>query len=287
MRKTGPTPQEQLAFKVVELDLGVALDLTRELTAPNQVDAVLLTSEGTGFAALEVTTLCDRDKAETSRLLGKDKHRWHFPGLRWWWSVEMPAGVRLNEAKAQLPLALRLFEAHDIKHPQRNPIGPPPSDPAVRWYVDNRISAFGFADVCTDGSSRVRAPGSVMVLPPAIGGFSGSVEEVPRWISDELASSALLRSKLAKLQRSGFEEQHLFLFVDISGAPFSVYDHLTSLAVPTITPELETITHLWLFPSYPFSRTVLRWSGQGWRRCPIPEPAGAGDGERGEGAVHD
>lgn len=287
MRTSGPTSEEQLAFKVVEHELGVTLDLTRELKAPNQVDAVLVNPEGIAFAALEVTTLCDRETAESARLLSKDKHRWHFTGLRWWWSVEMPASVRLNEAKKQLPVALRLFEEHDIKQPRPNPFGPPPSEPAIKWYVDNRISAHGFTNVATDGSSRVREPGSVMVVPPAVGGFSGDMDEISQWISNELRSSTLLRSKLAKLQRSGFDEQHLFLFVDMSGAPFSVYNHLTSLAVPTVAPELETITHLWLFPSYPFSRTILTWSGEGWRRCAIPKQVSVDGVDVSEGADHE
>lgn len=270
MRRSGPTPEERLAFKIVERELGVALDLTRELKAPNQVDAILTTAEGSGFAALEVTALRDPETAESERLLSRDKHRWHFPGLRWWWSVEMPAGVRLNEAKQQLPIALRLFEEHGIKRPAPNPFGPPPSEPAIKWYVDNRVSAHGFTDVATDGSSRAREPGSVMVTPPGIGGLSGSMDEIPPWVSNELKTSPLLQSKLAKLQRSGFDEQHLFLFVDMSGAPFSVYNNLASEpAVPTAVPALETITHLWLFPMPSFG-SLLTWERAGWRRRATP-----------------
>ena len=267
MRSSGPTPEEKLAFKIVADELGVTMDLTRELEAPNQVDAVLTTAEGTAFAALEVTTLCDQATAESERLLSRDRHRWHFPGLRWWWSVEMPASVRLNEAKKHLPVALRLFEEQGITHPQPNPFGPPPSVPATKWYVDNHVSAHGFINVATDGSSRMREPGSVMVTSPAVGGFSGNVDEISLWISTELKSSPLLRSKLAKLQRSGFDEQHLFLFVDPSGAPYSVFDNLAGeLGVPTATPELETITHLWLFPAYSFSRALLTWERDRWCR---------------------
>ena len=270
MRGSGPTPEEQVAFKIVERELGVSLDLSRELEAPNQVDAVLMTPEGASFAALEATTLCDKQAAESGRLLSRDKHRWHFPGLRWWWSVEMPVSVRLKEAKQQLPVALRLFEEHGISRPAPSPFGPPPTVPAIKWYVDNRISAHGFTSVATDGSSRVREPGSVIVTPPGVGGFSGSVDEIPAWISGELKSSTLLQSKLAKLQRSGFDEQHLFLFVDMSGAPFSVYNNLASEpAVPTAVPELETITHLWLFPMPSFG-SFLTWERAGWRRRVTP-----------------
>lgn len=271
MRRNGPTPEEQLAFRVVERELGVTLDLTRELKAPNQVDAVLVATEGISFAALEVTTLCDREKAESERLLSRDKHRWHFPSLRWWWSVEMPANVRLNEAKQQLPVALRLFEEHGIMRPAPSSFGPLPRELAIKWYVDNRVSARGFANVATDGSSRVREPGSVIITPPAVGGFAGSMDEISSWISNELKTTPLLQSKLAKLQRSGFDEQHLFLFVDMDGAPFSVYNNLASeLDVPTAAPELETITHLWLFPSYPFSRSLLTWERDRWGRRPTP-----------------
>lgn len=273
MRRSGPTPEEQLAFKVVERELDVTLDLTRELEAPNQVDAVLMTAEGSGFAALEVTALRDPVTAESERLLGRDKHRWHFPGLRWWWSVEMPASVRLNEAKQQLPVALRLFEEHGITRPRPNPFGPQPSEPAIKWYVDNRISAHGFTSVATDGSSRVREPGSVMVTPPGVGGFSRSMDEITPWVSNELKTSSLLQSKLAKLQRSGLDEQHLLLFVGTSGAPFSVYNNLASEpAVPTAVPELETITHLWLFPMPSFG-SFLTWERAGWRRRATPKDA--------------
>lgn len=270
MRRSGPTAEERLAFKIVEHELGVTLDPTRELKAPNQVDAILTTAEGSGFAALEVTALRDPETAESERLLSRDNHRWQFLGLRWWWSVEMPAGVRLDEAKQQLPVALRLFEELDIRHPQPNPFGPLPSELAIRWYVENRVSAHGFTNVATDGSSRVREPGSVVVTPPGVGGFSGSMDEIPPWVSNELKTSSLLQSKLAKLQRSGFDEQHLFLFVDMSGVPFSVYNNLASEpAVPTAVPELETITHLWMFPMPSFG-SFLTWERAGWRRRATP-----------------
>jgi hypothetical protein len=107
-----------------------------------------------------------------------------------------------------------------------------------------------------------------------IGGFSGSAEDIPPWISNELKSSTLLQSKLAKLQRSGFDEQHLFLFVEMSGAPFSVYDNLSSeAAIPAATPELATITHPWLFPIPGFG-SYLTWQQGGWRRLATPLAAG-------------
>ena len=273
MRKSGPTLEEQLAFRIVERELSVTLDLSRELKAPNQVDAVLLASDGCPFAALEVTTICDKARAESERLLSKGRHRWHFPDLRWWWSVELPAGVRHKDAKTLLPAALRLFEAHGIAHPEPSPFGPVSSMPAIKWYVDNHVSAHGFANVATDGSSRVREPGSVIVMAPGVGGVSGSVEEIPPWITGELKSSTLLQSKLAKLQQSGFDEQHLFLFIDMGGVPFSVYDNLASdTDTPSTAPTLDTITHLWLFPDPAFS-TFLTWSPDGWRRLKTPAAA--------------
>lgn len=275
--RTNPTPEEELAFGIVRRELGVVLDTTREHVAPNQVDAVLKSSvDGIAFAGLEVTTLCDAQEIEAGRLLSKDRHRWHFAELRWWWTVSMPGGVRLDKARKQLPAALRLFEQNGISHPTPNPYGPQPTEPALRWFVENEVWAQGFTNVVTNDSNHVRAPGSVMITGPAIGGFTGNLNEIPPWISIELRSSPLLRSKLDKLQRSGFEEQHLFLFVDISGAPFSVVDPLASdLTVPTLAPDLDTITHLWLFPTYPFSQTVLTWQLREWRRVSISSPATA------------
>jgi len=270
VRGSGPTPEEQLAFRIVERELGVALDLSRELEAPNQVDAVLLGSDGRPFAALEVTAIRDPQSAESERLLSRDRHRWYFPGLRWWWTVEMPAKARHKEAKKILPIALRFFEDNGIMHPGPDPFGSTSSLPAIRWCMNNHVSVHGFDNVATDGSSRLREPGSVIVLPPGVGGVSGNVNEISSWITDELRSSKLLQSKHAKLQRSGFEEQHLFLFVDMSGAPFSVYDDLASESdVPTTAPELDSITHLWLFPTPNFS-TFLSWNQDGWKRLASP-----------------
>lgn len=279
MRKD-PTPEERLAFRIVGDELGAVVDATREQTAPNQVDGVLKTTDGADFAALEVTIVCDERAVEAHQLLSRHRNRWHFHGLQWSWIVSLPSRVRLDKAKQQLPVALRLLEEAGILRAEPNAGGPRSDEPAMRWFVDNHVEAFGFANVVTDTPGHVREPGTVTVTRPAIGGCTGNMDVIPPWISGELKSSTRLQSKVSKLQQSGFDEQHLFLFVDYSGSPFPVVDVLASeLDVPTVAPDLGSITHLWLFPMIPFSGTLLVWMRDEWRRLSIPDRDGGAQAE--------
>jgi hypothetical protein len=61
-----------------------------------------------------------------------------------------------------------------------------------------------------------------------------------------------VQKRVAKLGRSGYDEQHLFLVVDDSAVPFDVHYALMRGAVtPPIAPNLPgKVTHLWLLITF-------------------------------------
>lgn len=107
--------------------------------------------------------------------------------------------------------------------------------------------------------------GRVWVTPEGKGGVAGDITEVPRWLSHVMREKRVTR-KVAKLVASGFDERHLYLHVDDSGAPFAGYYAMAFTDdVPVDAPVVELLTDVWIAPRW--SRTVLRWNRDaGWSR---------------------
>lgn len=263
-----PTSTELAAFEIVRRELDVDIDPTPEQRAENQVDAILTyRTDQRPDAALEVSALRDEARAEIWRALSDRDHKLHIPGLRWWWLVNISPRVRIKDLDKWLPNLLRQFEADGQAQPKVHRFGPVALPPDLQWYVKNRISAHGHENVDAEAPGGFRAPGTVVITLTPVASWVPEADLIPEWVSDHLLSSTLLQNKLAKLQRSGCVEQHLFLWVDIGGVPMEFTNILTSRAVPSAAPDLSTITHLWLFPSTPFSSSYLLWTkSDGWRR---------------------
>lgn len=275
-----PTPEELAAFEIIKRELDVEVDTSREQEAPGQVDAILhYRADDRPPAALEVSALRNQATVQIEKALSDRRHRVHVPGLQCWWSVDIPPTVHLKALERHLPSVLRMFETRGNLSPGMIFPYPPPESPDVRWYATNRVSAHGFTNVDTDNPDGIRAPGTAVITLKPVAGWSPGPEVIPEWISGELNSSNLLQSKLGKLQRSGCAEQHLFLWVDYDGVPIEFFNVLDSNSVPASPPDLDSITHLWLFPRTNFSSSYLLWASEsGWRRVGIDlRPASATD----------
>lgn len=272
-----PKPEERQAFALVASELGLAsVDHSLEQTAPGQVDALLIYPSGQQ-AALEVSIVCDEQAVKLASILGKRKFRWQVNDSRLWWSVTLDPGTNVKEFGKYLPEALKLHEQHgilafdDMFSP--NIVD---SSPALQWFEKHQVSVVGFTNVTDEENYPLRHPGTVNVTPGGRGGVIGSANIVPKWLSDRATTAGTqVWNKLAKLARSGYAEQHLFLFVDYSADTFEfAWVVGDDEEIPTEPPNLGHATDLWLVAMS--SSSYLRWSrARGWTRQTLPTQAPA------------
>lgn len=270
-----PTQEELFAFELVRSVLDVEVDGSGETREPGHVDAVLNYRSG-DQAAMEVTILCDRDAVQLWKLLAKNDFRWTVDGSALWWNVAVDSKVRLKELNTHLPELIRLHEQYGVTGPDwKFPMDAVDQSPALQWMEQQRIEVWGHDNVSDAPKAVGRRPGTVTVLPKGDGGAVGDdADIVPTWLSEQAAKDPQVRSKIDKLQASGYDEQHLFLVVDLSVASFSfVYAVSATDAVPTASPVLGSVTHLWLVPTHMFGNTYLTWDAKsGWARRSLPQP---------------
>ena len=83
------------------------------------------------------------------------------------------------------------------------------------------------------------------------GGVNESLSKFAETIDDVIAQDHV-QKRVAKLGRSGYEEQHLFLVVDDSALPFDVhYGLVRGARMPPSAPHLPgDVTHLWLLITF-------------------------------------
>lgn len=104
-----------------------------------------------------------------------------------------------------------------------------------------------------------------MVLPSGNGGAVGDLTAVTPWLEEEVRTDRCGR-KVAKLLASGYDETHLFLIVDDTGAPFAGFYALAfGEGLPGSNPDIAGLTAVWLAPRWP--QTVLKYDVRlGWSR---------------------
>jgi hypothetical protein len=123
-------------------------------------------------------------------------------------------------------------------------------------------------------------PTSLWVLvAPLWGWTSQGAETLPEELADVLAGDKM-RSKIAKLERTGCDERHLFLHVRESAFSFAVYSVLAfDGGLPTVAPQLPGgLTQVWLLSGWAAGGVVRAVNEEGWSRTDLSQWAsGHGD----------
>lgn len=215
-----------------------------------------------------MTTLTDQLAHEVETLLATDDFSWDLPGCAWWWSVQVPPGTSIRSVRERLPSLARWCEEHGVTNPNVRAYvrGLPEADAWSQWLDSTGVSVFGHPETTTQA-------GKAMVVPTGKGGAVGDLTAVSGWLSDELRSPRSMR-KVEKLLASGYDETHLFLIVDDSGAPFAGFYALAfGDGLPDDPPDTVGLTSIWLAPRW--SPTVLRYDVRsGWARYqPYDDPS--------------
>lgn len=254
-----PSNREQLAFEVVRRVLGA--DVEHHDTGGRQAAVDGLIHYDTGApAALEVTVLTDPLAHEVETLLATDDFTWDLPGCAWAWTVAVPPAARVKELRENLPRVARWCEEHQVVDPSARAylLGLPGAEVWFDWLRRTGVSVHGHPNATTHA-------GKAMVVPSGNGGAVGDLTAVPEWLSEELRSARSKR-KVEKLLASGYEETHLFLIVDDTGAPFAGFYALAfGDGLPEDASDIAGLTCVWLAPRW--SQTVLRYDARtGWSR---------------------
>jgi hypothetical protein len=216
---------------------------------------------GSSPAALEITTLTDPTAHEVETLLAAEDFAWELPGCHWGWSVQIPPSTSIKRIREEIPKLARWCESHNVTNPSirshvRHLHG---ADEWSAWLDATDVQIYGHPE-------STSYAGRAMVVPSSKGGAAvGDLSAVPGWLEDELRSDRCQR-KVSKLLRSGYDETHLFLIVDDTGAPFAGFYALAfGDGLPDDIPDLAGLSAVWLAPRW--SPTVLLCrSGSGWSR---------------------
>lgn len=245
-----------------EVDTAVHDDGSR----PSMYDLDLIRN-GFRFGACKVTAAADGATIELWNLVN-GQGRLIIDNLHGGWMVNLSPHARVNHLRRHLPQLLRQLESEsDCLLPNRG-----------QKRSSNRtpeLERLGIINLSQRGTSF---PGSVyftVSLPAARSG--GAVprdgDEVPRWLTQWLATPAQ-RHNIDKLLAAKVDERHVFIvFPGFTPAPFSVSDVLMRAdgPLPSIAPVLaDGITHLWTMSSWS-SGNVLAWNAtSGWTRHDKP-----------------
>lgn len=251
---------ERVAFEVVAAITGATVEPYDVDGRNRAVDALVHWPSG-GAAALEVTRLTSQAHHQVETILARENFVWKIPELRWWWTARVHEGTRLDRLRGALKEMLCWFEQNQIEDPGRTHAwrGLPGAEEVRRSLNRCGASFFAYPDVG-------ERSGQVMILPAARAGFTGDMTKVPRWLSEEIRSNHVTR-KVAKLADSGWSDQHLYLIVDIAGAPFAAFDAMAfGDGVPDEDPDLPaSLSAVWIAPRW--SRAVLTWHrSRGWAK---------------------
>lgn len=259
-----PSGGERFAFEMVRRALpGVIIEHRDTGAADRQgeVDAHIVYSGGRR-AALEVTTLVGQAEAEIEATLGRDNFMWTFPELNGFWMCSVGPETNLREAKAKLPQLLRFCEQQNVRDPD---LLYRTAHPLVEWFRDAGLSAGRSTD-----TPEGRA-GTVAVTPTGDGGAVGNMEGVADWLSSVIREPHCVR-KVGKLLRSGLDELHLFIAVDGSGTPFTVFYGLCwGEGLPPGSPSIAPLAAVWVIARWSPDVLVYQADG-GWTRFPVREP---------------
>lgn len=256
MSRKFPTREERFAASVIEHASRWGVDFAEDGRTQRQVDLWLFEGQRL-VGAVEVTRLGDEAMFQADAASGNVY--WRIPAARWAWVLNYDAETDFREVRKHVPSLIQVCEANGVRDPDQLP--PDSVDPdALKWYEGSSAELFGVPESTRSG-----------VVDVLRSGFGGAVNEdleplVP-WLESQFEGK--LRSKLKKLTSTGLDQRHLFVLVDETSMPFSLFDPLAfGNVVPADGPGRGSgLTGLWLAPSW--GGTILVWDRDvGWRRLP-------------------
>ncbi|MEV5266009.1 hypothetical protein [Streptomyces werraensis] len=230
---------------------------------PNMHDFDLVRG-GHRYAAMEVTAAADAESISLWKSMTRGG-RWIEAGLAGGWIVELLPTARMKTVRTRLPPLLAQMERlsfrtlRDAQKDARSQL----ASQADRMGV---VSAFQ--------SPATEFPGSIYCLikqpPEKAGGWEAPTGDAfAHWVSGWIGEPKQA-DNLAKLQRSGADERHLFVILPgHTVAPFAAFDLLMRPAapLPVTDPVLpREVTHLWAMSTW-HAGDGFAWSpGAGWSR---------------------
>jgi hypothetical protein len=251
--------EEAWAEAMIGAHLGLQVEEHDDGSAPRMYDLTIFLPGG-AHAAVEVTSCADSESIETWNLMNGDDEEWVFPDLTGGWLVAVSPHARVKRLKTDLPAFLLQLEREKITetHSRRTP----------EW-VQSTCRSLGIGTAHQGGTDRSGSVYLTIELPPErSGGFvPHNGDSVARWIGDFLREPQQ-QDVSDKLQQSGFDQRHTFIFVPgFTAAPWPVPYLLTSERppVPNTPPDLPSaITHVWVASTWD-TATGLYWSPDtGW-----------------------
>lgn len=255
-------PAEAAAFRHVPAILGVTLEEFDHSGRQGAVDALLHYPDGR-VAALEVTSAAASGRRQLYALLAANQELPN-PG-DWTWSATIDDPRDFPELRERVGRIILASEALGIRQPERAYEMAFRGDPDFVWITRSSVTMWGSPEL-----PRIREKdGAERPLVVTQGGSGGAVDEnLSNFAAaiDEILSEAHTQKRVAKLERAGWDEQHLFVVVDDSALPFDVFYALVSrdLTPPGVPTLPGAVTHLWIMVA--FSPSILLATKGGWRR---------------------
>lgn len=223
-------------------------------SAPSMYD--LVAHLGGRLAAIEVVAAADAGAVELWNLMNGNG-RWTDQRLSGGWAVTVRPGARWQILRTELPDLLLAAENAGVKEfrsERDRPMTP----------LGSQAAALAVIRAVQGGTEF---PGSIYPTFEPSAGFSDSGATLVAWIGDYLRLPTT-RDVLGKLEASGADERHAFVFVPgFSTAPLPVEMLLmgSEPGVPVDPPDLpDPVTHIWVASTWN-SPVGLRWGPEGWR----------------------
>jgi hypothetical protein len=221
------------------------------------VDFVLHYADGHD-AALEVTSVAGEGKRQLYSLL--DKHETLPNPGAWTWKATIDHPRDLPELIKRCGRIIEYCEDNSISRPKR--AYQHCSNPDLKWLMQSTANLYGSPDLPNWDAEKNRERPLFLTQ----GGAGGTVDEsLSRFAPtvDEVIEQAHVQKRIAKLARSGHNEQHLFLVIDYTALPFDVsYGLMSGTVTPPTAPKLPgAVTHLWLLIT--FTPNVFRVTSDG------------------------
>jgi len=213
-------------------------------------DAALIYPDGR-VAALEITGHAGDDIRERDGLLDRDGHEWDAPGA-WSWEIALESSApvpSLDDLRRRYANIIMTLEQMGVKSTMTlcpTPWDDPPLPDDVWWALRHKIMFARLA--------RLPAGQNRVYLGSQDGGtIDKSLDGLGKAIG-HLFDDQVVQRHIAKLQRSGCPERHLFIGIFEGGLPFAQRYGLVdweggppACQPPTLPPGL---THLWIQSSH-------------------------------------
>ena len=239
---------EEAAYDVVPrlLGGGVTAEFNDHSGRQGVVDFLLHYPDGRS-AAMEVTSAAGEGMRQLYALLAEHETLPN-PGS-WTWSASIGHPRDLPELVARCSRIVEYCEAHGIEWPQY--AYEHRGNPDIAWLLTSTASLHGSPDLPKWDAEKNRERPLFLTQ----GGRGGTVNESLSKFADamnEVVAQDHVQKRVAKLDRSSFDEQHLFLVVDDSAVPFDVhYALMRGEVTPPVAPKLPgNVTHLWLLITF-------------------------------------